>query len=182
MHRIECDRFILRSARPEDAASVARHANNKHIKYFLTDGFPHPYHEKDFLNYLHFIKQAGQPSLFLLIEINGEPAGTISASIERGMKQPSAEVGYWLSESYWGQGIMSEALVQLTSYIFEKYPKVRKLYAYIYDFNKASQRTAEKAGYTHLFTFRKHWLVNGQLTDLLYYEITREYYEQNLDL
>src|SRR4051812_13748234 len=49
--RIETGRCVLRPLVAEDAASIARHANDHDVWVNLRDRFPHPYAEKDLLEY-----------------------------------------------------------------------------------------------------------------------------------
>jgi len=41
------------------------------------------------------------------------------------VQRRSAEVGYWLTESFWGKGIMTDAIRSLVPVAFERYDIVR---------------------------------------------------------
>ena len=90
--------FILREWRREDAADVARYADNEKIARNLRDVFPHPYALADAQGFLD-ICIAGDPetSLFRAIEIDGRAAGSIALCRGSDVYQKTAELGYWLA-------------------------------------------------------------------------------------
>ena len=61
----------------------------------------------------------------------------------------TAEMGYWLAASCWGQGIVTAATRRLCEFVFEHY-QVRKIFARAFGNNPASSRVLEKAGFTVL--------------------------------
>ena len=62
------------------------------------------------------------------------------------VERVSAEIGYWLGEEFWGRGIVSEALRAVTDYAFATFDLCR-IYAGVFEWNPASMRVLEKAGY-----------------------------------
>ena len=56
----------------------------------------------------------------------------------------TAELGYWLGESYWGKGIMSEAIEQMVDYVFKNFPDLVKPWEAVFGHNKSSMRVLEK--------------------------------------
>jgi RimJ/RimL family protein N-acetyltransferase len=179
---IECSDFKLRELQKKDAKSVAKHANNYNIKRCLTDSFPHPYTPQDFLAFYELCHKADNAGLILAIEIEKEAAGTISLSLKKGMEKPSAEIGYWLGEAYWGKGIMTKTVKALVKYGFENFDYLNKIFAHIYDFNIGSQKAAEKSGFSRNAVFKEHILAEEKLTDVFVYEIFRKDYEANYKL
>jgi ribosomal-protein-alanine N-acetyltransferase len=57
-----------------------------------------------------------------------------------------AEIGYWVAEDYWGKGIATAALREMTDYGFAN-RNFRKLCAPVLAPNIASMRVLEKCGY-----------------------------------
>jgi len=58
-----------------------------------------------------------------------------------------AEIGFWLSPEYWGQGYMSEALTPIVQFSFEVLV-LQRLYAYHMARNLASGRVLQKNGFS----------------------------------
>jgi RimJ/RimL family protein N-acetyltransferase len=84
----------------------------------------------------------------------------------------TAEVGYWIGESFWGRGIMSEAVAAFTDFCFNTFP-LRRIYAEPFANNPASVRVLEKAGFVYEGRLKNNVIKNGQLLDSLLYAKTR---------
>jgi [ribosomal protein S5]-alanine N-acetyltransferase len=138
-------RCIVRSWRMEDADAVVRHANNINIARQLRDRFPHPYTRA---NAIAFLKAAvgSSDTSNLAIEADGQAVGAIGWVRGSDVERYSAEIGYWLGEAYWRQGIASEALRLATDHAFAAINLLR-LFALPFADNLGSIRVLEKAGY-----------------------------------
>ena len=114
--------FELRPWRMEDAETIARYANNPKVAANLRDAFPHPYTQRDAAAFIQSCLDADPARCcFRAIAVNGETVGSISLSIGEDISSKSAELGYWLAEPYWGQGIMPEAVRQICGFAFQTY-------------------------------------------------------------
>ena len=58
-----------------------------------------------------------------------------------------ANLGYWIGESYWGNGIASESVALVINYAFSDLG-LKEVYAYVYSENIASMRVLQKNGMT----------------------------------
>lgn len=83
-----------------------------------------------------------------------------------------AEIGYWLAEKYWGKGVMTAAVEVVTKYSFEKLG-LRRIYARVFHFNKASIRVLEKAGFEKEGLLKREAQKDGKLIDSVLYAKTR---------
>ena len=82
-------------------------------------------------------------------------------------------MGYWLGEPHWGKGIATKAVHALTQYAFAHFDIVR-IYAGVFEWNRASARVLEKAGYTYEGRLRKSVTKDGKTIDQLMYAIILE--------
>jgi len=114
----------LRDWIPGDAGSLARHANNPRIAATMRDAFPSPYALEDAHRFISMATGL-TPNLFLAIDVKGEAVGGIGIHPLDDVKCRSAEIGYWLSESLWGKGIITDAVRSLVPVAFERYDIVR---------------------------------------------------------
>ena len=89
------------------------------------------------------------------------------------MYRRTAEVGYWLGEPFWGQGIATHALQAFTEYAFATFDLVR-LQAFVKEWNPASARVLEKCGFTLEGRLRKNVTKDGKTVDQLLYALVRE--------
>ena len=166
--------FILREWRREDAADVARYADNEKIARNLRDVFPHPYALADAHGFLD-ICIAGdlETSLFRAIEIDGRAAGSIALCRGSDVYQKTAELGYWLAEDYWGRGIMTQAVRQLCREGFSRWD-IQRIHAEPFAHNAGSRRVLEKAGFSLEGVMRRGVFKRGQVCDFCMYALLRE--------
>lgn len=164
--------FILRPFRKGDEASLQRNINNKRIyKYTLT--VPYPYTKKNandwIKNCLNDFKNKKRDKVRFAIIKNNEVIGSVGFHDFKIKNQKhKAELGYWLTEQYWGKGIMTEAVKLVTKYGFEKL-KLKRIYACCFEPNKASAKVLEKAGFQYEGKMRKAVIKDGKYYDELIY-------------
>ncbi len=160
---IECHGVMLHSLEQQDAASIAKHANNRRIWDNLRDYFPYPYTEalaRMFINDCQNI----QPHHNLGIFYNNECIGVIGIAPLKDVYRMSADFGYWIGESFWGKGIMSKVIPPMVEYVFQNFQFVR-LQSSVFQYNKASMRVLEKSGFTLECVAKKAVIKNGALVD-----------------
>lgn len=159
--------YILRPWRSSDLDSLVKHADNYNIAKWLTDQFPHPYTYESGQGYIEMVGK-DNPTKVFAIEIDGEAAGSIGVFPQSDIHQKSAEIGYWLSEKYWRNGIMSSAIRDIVKYGFNTFDIVR-IYARPFSTNIGSQKVLEKAGFTLEAKLKKAIFKKGELMDELIY-------------
>ena len=164
--------FKLRHFRMGDADAIVKHANNLKI-YRATIAMPYPYRRGEAVEWIeqnHAEEARKHPGMIsLAIVVDGEAVGCIGLSDIEGHK---AAVGYWLAEEYWGRGIMTGALKLTTRYALGDMG-LRRLYATVFLFNKASMRVLEKCGYRREGILRKETEKDGRLYDMALYAKVR---------
>jgi len=165
-------RVVVRTFRPEDAAPLARHGNSHAIWRNLRDRFPHPYTEESAATYIAGLLGTSRPTSFA-IEVDGAAAGGVSVRPGEDIERVSAEIGYWLGEAYWGQGIMSAAVAAVSAPAFEWFGLTR-LFALPFVRNGASARVLERAGYSRTALLRQSVIKEGQVLDAYLYERHRD--------
>lgn len=164
-------KYKLRDWRLSDLASLVEHANNYQVAKWLTDQFPYPYAEADGLSFIESVLQ-DKSSLILAITVDGKAVGSIGIFPQSGVHRKSAEIGYWLSEAYWGQGITPRAIREMVNLGFKKYDIVR-IFARTFAGNAQSQRALEKAGFTLEARLRNAIFKNKALQDELIYVLLK---------
>jgi ribosomal-protein-alanine N-acetyltransferase len=96
--------------------------------------------------------------------------GGIGIHPQTDIQRKNAELGYWLAESFWGNGIISNAIKQVVQFTFETYD-INRIYARPFGTNIASQQVLEKNGFDLEARFEKTLIKNGELLDELIYAI-----------
>lgn len=168
--------FKLRKWNISDSESLAKHANNYNIAKFLTDTFPHPYTEKDAKQYIELVLEEN-PTKTFAIDIAGEAVGSIGIFPQSDIHKKNAEIGYWLSENYWGQGIMVKAIKSIAKYGFETFD-ITRIFARPFETNKQSQSVLIKAGFNREAVFHKALYKNNEYIDEVYFSIHKPNIEE----
>ena len=143
---------ILREWKRSDADSLAAIANNKKIWDNVRDLLPYPYTKKDAKDWLELVKKQKTVTTFC-IEVDGKLAGSIGVTLKDDVYKKTAEIGYFIAEEYWGKGAATEAIKQMVSYVQKEFDIVR-IYAEVFEFNRASMKALEKNGF-YLESIRK---------------------------
>ncbi len=165
--------FVLRQIKKSDVTSLTNHANNKTVAKNCGKKFPNPYTIKDAHTYTRMLLKEYKKGLHqkLIIDIDGKLVGTIGG--DAGKDKPFIfSFGYWLSEKYWGKGVVSEAVKLYTDYIF-KTAKPTKIVAHVFPWNKASMKVLEKNSFKLDGILRKDYDYNGKIIDQYYYSKLR---------
>jgi [ribosomal protein S5]-alanine N-acetyltransferase len=160
--------LILRPWKLSDAEALVRHANNPGVSANLRDRFPYPYTPADARAWLGQCSAAsGAPHEFA-IEFEAEAIGGIGLEFLSDVHRMTAEIGYWLGESMWGRGFATLAVNAMTDYAFASFELIR-LQATVYEWNPASMRVLEKAGYSFEGRLRNHVMKANRVGDALLY-------------
>ncbi|HOO27569.1 MAG TPA: GNAT family protein [Lachnospiraceae bacterium] len=164
---------VIRKWKKSDAKSVAKYANNENIAKNLRNVFPYPYTLADAEGYVYDCVERGDDRrLVRAIEVNKEAVGSIGIFLGCDVAEKSAELGYWLAEKYWKQGIMSSAVKQLCAEAFLTFDLVR-IYAEPFSYNEGSKAVLKKAGFTYEGTMRSSVFKNGRMFDQCLYSLLK---------
>jgi RimJ/RimL family protein N-acetyltransferase len=169
--QLELESCGLRPFRESDAAELARHANNHNVWMQLRDRFPHPYTIDDARAFIGFARGA-DPETAFAVTVDDLPIGSIGVVLGEDVERCSAEVGYWLGQTYWGRGIATGVLAAFTEQAFAAYD-VERLFAVPLASNAASCRVLEKAGYQLEARLRRSAIKDGKVQDQLLYAFLR---------
>jgi RimJ/RimL family protein N-acetyltransferase len=170
--RIDAGLCILRPYEEGDIPGVAAHANNRKIWLNLTDRFPYPYSIDDARAWVRAQQSAGTRGTHLAIVVEGRVIGGIGIQRHEDVHRHTAEMGYWLGETYWGRGIGSAAARAFADWALEL-PDVARLEANVFEWNPASCRVLEKAGFGLEARRRNAVFKDGRLIDSLLYARVR---------
>ncbi len=163
------DNIRLRKPQPEDAAALAKAANNKKVARNLRDGFPSPYKLQDAKEFIQ--KCIDENLTNFSIFHNDVFCGLIGLTITQDACLTRVEMGYWLGEAHWGKGIATKA-VRLVSEYGLKQLGHEKIVAVVLEYNPGSMRVLEKAGYTFKGYTKETGSKHGVPHDEYHYEIT----------
>ena len=102
-----------------------------------------------------------------------EVIGGIGIHLLPDVYRQSAEIGYWLGEPFWRKGIATAAVKGVVDFSFENFGLLR-LHAGVFEWNPASARVLEKAGFRFEARMRKAVVKDGKNIDQMMYTILLE--------
>ena len=170
--KIEMGDWQIRSWLKEDEASIVKYANNRAVSINLRDAFPYPYTSEDARNW---IRAASREASDIQLAIANEEEAIGGIGLRRGedVHRRTAEIGYWLGEPFWGMGIATRAVQTMSDYAFSHFD-LDRIQAEVFEWNPASARVLEKAGYCLEGRLRRRVTKAGKTIDCFLYAKIRE--------
>ena len=111
----------------------------------------------------------------LVLREEGRPIGSVG--LHKTREENVRELGYVLSEKYWGRGIMPEAAEAVLRFAFEELG-LSKVTVGHFPFNMQSKRVIEKLGFSYTGYFEKAFeRFDGVKMDECRYGMTKEAFE-----
>jgi len=157
----------VRDWRRSDRGSLVRCADNRNVWRNLGHRFPHPYTPADADAWLAYVR--GTPGCAQwAIEVDGLAVGGIGIEPGEGIFAKCARFGYWLGEPWWGRGIATAAASATADYVLERFDLVR-LEAAVFEWNPASMRVLEKAGFEREAVLKRSVWKDGRIIDAVLY-------------
>lgn len=161
------ERLILRPLEPKDATPrYQAWLNDPQINTYLESRFVKQSLE-EMRKYIEAIQKSNK-HLFLAITIRetGEHVGNIKLGpIDNNHKL--GDIGILIGEKdWWGKGIASEAIKEITRYAFEEL-KLHKITAGCYSDNEGSAVAFEKAGFKREALRPQHFFSQGRFVDYI---------------
>lgn len=148
------------------------HGNNKKIADHLRDVFPHPYTKENARQFIELcIHSPEYRAIHRAIINDHKSVGAISLIIGEDVHSKSAEIGYWLGEEYWRQGIATKAVKEMCHMAFSELG-LHRVYAHVFSYNTGSCMVLKKSGFEMEGVLRKSIWKNGQIYDSFMYSRT----------
>lgn len=160
-------RLVLRQLRADDIPALVKHANNEKIADKVIN-IPYPYQEHEAVFRISYVLQGFKAKTRYVFAIISRETDELigEIGIHHVNDDGLAQLGYWVGEPFWNQGIATEAMKTVLKFGFEKL-LLKDIFATIHIDNPASGRVALHCGLQAGNT-------NGSVT---YYNITKQEYE-----
>ena len=176
-------RLILRAWQESDAEALYKYAANPNIGPIA--GWPPHTSIENSRDIIRSVLSAPE-SYAVVLKETGEAVGSIGIMTERSeinsakMADNECEIGYWIGEPYWGQGLIPEAIREILRHAFEDL-HLSSVWCGYYDGNEKSRRAQEKCGfiYSHTEDNKPVLLLNEVRTEH-FTKITLEDWKNNI--
>jgi RimJ/RimL family protein N-acetyltransferase len=185
---IRTGRLTLRRPESRDAEAIATALTNFRVSKMLTR-VPQPYHYEDATDWLGSLAEEKPEGWFFAITLGGVRAilapgseaangnasdrlvGFVSIERREAEGRDGWHIGYWLDESLWGRGIMSEALNAVIARFFAAHMGETLLSAVMVD-NPASLRLQGKLGFDVTGVSEAYSMARAAMVRLVTTELT----------
>jgi len=152
----------LRELTMDDRELLVCYLNNEQLVKYLASRIPQPYSFDD-ANW--WVEVGSKEGAFVrAITFNDVFCGVIGVYTKEAEYAHAAELGYWVAQEYWNQGIASKAVTAFTELVFAT-TAIQRIYAVVSAPNLASIQVLQKAGYSLEGILRKSVQKQGQLYD-----------------
>lgn len=174
---IVTERLVLRRPRLRDAPRIAALLNNYEVTKNLAR-VPYPYTINMAVDWLVRQKREWRPEAitFAICEKRTGLIGFCGTHLEG----ETAEIGYWLGESFWGRGYMSEAVKAVLEWFFAT-SDADRIVSGVFHFNMASLAIQEKFGFVRIGLGTRICLAQNAEIDHIETELTRNAFFKALE-
>jgi RimJ/RimL family protein N-acetyltransferase len=156
----------VRSWRPDDLDELVAAVNDPEIARWMP-AIPHPYSHADGRSYL--ARASSREGAFAVVDAHsGRLLGGITVNAQNWGR---AEIGYWVRADARDRGVATCALTLVAGWGLGRY---RRLQLHADVENVASQRVAEKAGFTREGVLRAWIEQNGSQRDHVLYSLLQD--------
>lgn len=151
---IACSKFTLRPVTVADADDLWPHVSNPELSQFMSWG---PHGSREVTSAFLQAQVDGLVKGTIInwaIELEGKACGLVALAritwqFSTDWRVDRAELGYWIGQPFWGQGLMTEAALNATKFAFETLG-LHKVTVGHMDRNEPSKRIIEGLGFRHV--------------------------------
>ena len=162
--------YRIRKWCKEDATELTKIMNDIHVWAKLSDHTPFPYTKEDANTYIN--ESLNNDKVFgYAVESEEKLVGAVKFKVLRSPYATTAVLNFWIENDKWEEGIMPEAVADLTRSIFFHQPVI-KVMAPVIGTDEVRTELLTSAGFVHEATLKKAILKTGKVLDLHIYSIT----------
>jgi ribosomal-protein-alanine N-acetyltransferase len=173
----ETERFILRKAVEKDCHDIFDLYSNEQVtRYTPLTPFKSIDDAMNELNWYDTILREQTGFRWVIEEAESKKVIGTCGFLNYEKEHNRIEIGYDLNPSYWGKGVMKEAISYIISFAFLTM-KINKIEAKVEPENQSSIRLLEKLNFYKEGVLRQHEFENGKYVDLAIFSILRREFE-----
>ena len=173
---IKSERLILRKLSYSDQKDIFEYAKNPRVAdHLLWEAHQNEFDTIQFLNLVYEAYNHNNAAPWgIEIKSSKKIIGTIGF-VNYYNDKKEAEIGYALSENYWGKGLVTEALREVLKFGFVKM-NLDLITARCKPVNTASFRVLEKCHFDFEGIIEQQMEIKGKLEDMRMYSLTKKAY------
>ena len=170
---LETKHLLLRQVNQSDAKAIFKHFSDKEVlKYHDLEAFTNQEQAKELIKSFDEKFHSQQMIRWGIAKKEDNIIVGTCGFHNWVQKSFQAEIGYELSQAYWRQGIMTEALTATIKFGFEKM-NLNRIAATVMLENPASMKLLEKLGFVEEGILREYGFWKGEFHDLKMFALLR---------
>ncbi len=171
------ERFILRKAQENDCHDLFDLYSNEQVtRYTPLTAFTSIDDAMDELNWYDTISKEQTGFRWVIEEAESKKVIGTCGFLNYEKEHNRIEIGYDLNQSYWGKGVMKEAISCIIPFAFFTM-KINKIEAKVEPENLSSIRLLEKLNFYKEGVLRQHEFEKGKYIDLAIFSILKSEYQ-----
>jgi len=175
MKRLETERLVLRTIEESDAADFYEYSKSPIVG---PDAGWKPHESIEESKKVIQMFRNEMEVWAIELKETGKIIGSVGIhKSSKGDLKYDRELGYALSDKYWGRGIMTEAAKKVIEYAFCEATGINTICVSHFTFNHRSERVIDKCGFKYIKTIKECWKrFDGKCLDEDCYLLTKEMY------
>ena len=141
--------------------------------YNCDDYLPNHYEQSHVEEWIHKIITKSKDTKHFAILKNNIVAGGINISFKQGIWKLNAEISYFVAKEFRNKGVVTQAIKQVITYIFDNYSNIKRIIALTYNDNIAARKPLEKNHFIHEATLNDYLIKDDTIKDCYIYSLLR---------
>lgn len=178
---IETERLRLRKLKYSDQKDIFVYAHNPKVaEHVLWEAHSNEFDTIQFLNLVYEAYNHNRAAPWGIEIKNGQNIIGTVGFVNYYPDKREAEIGYALSEKYWGKGLTTEAVGEVIKYGFEQM-ELNLITARCKLQNIPSYRVLEKCNFNFDGIIKNQLEIKGKLEDMRMYSLSKKEYENSFN-
>lgn len=175
---MKTNNYILREIESTDLENIFRGLSNPEITKYYDVHFSTREETREQMKWYRNLKEKGTGIWWNIIDANTDEFCGAAGFSDLDQGNRKAEIGLWLLEEYWGQGILQEVMPSLIDYGFSEL-KLNRIVGFVQSDNDKCKRAMGKVDFTYEGTMREYEIKNGRKIDLDIFAILKQQWNKS---
>lgn len=168
---IETEKYFLKEIQDNDIKNIHRGLSNPRITEFYDVHFSTLEETEEQMKWYRSLKENEVGIWWSIYNKDNEFCGAAGFN-DLDKKHKKAEIGLWLLEEFWGQGILKEVMPKLFEQGFQNL-KLNRIEGYVVSNNFKCKKALEKINFTYEGTIREAEIKDGKKISVDLYSILK---------
>ena len=174
---MKTNNYFLKEIESSDLENVFKGLSNPEITRYYDVHFSTLEETKEQMQWFRNLKEKGTGIWWGIYDLSDDGFCGAAGLSSLDNANRKAEIGLWLLQEYWGNGILQEVMPALFDHGFSKL-KLNRVEGFVHAENEKCKRALEKIDFTCEGTMREYEIKNGEKIDLDIYSILKREWDK----